>query len=346
MGRIESRAVPTRSSAVAMRTPQSWRLARRLWVVVAILSAAVALAIPARVAPAERAEPAPARRSSGCGSPAVAGTTTEMLDVAGTPRQYRLAVPSEATGKRPLPLILNFHGARSNEVAQAVVSQLEEKGPARGFVVITPLSNLGGWSKPGPKFFEPHDTNLAFPRALIDAAAANLCIDKHRVYATGLSDGAGMSAYLGCKMSRQLAAIAPVAGVNLAEPCPHGNPMSVIAFHGTADASVAYGGGAVPGRPAMDVPSVETAAKAWAQRAGCRTKPASQAIGTEVQRITYRGCDRANAVVLYSVTGGGHTTPGSFDVPRNGHVTQDINAADLMLEFFSHHPPPSKNAKS
>jgi polyhydroxybutyrate depolymerase len=292
------------------------------------------------------AQGAPARRSSGCGSPAVAGTTTETLNVADAPRQYRLAVPSEPAGKRPLPLILNFHGARSNDVAQAVVSQLEEKGPARGFVVITPLSNLGEWSKPEFKFFEPSDANLAFTRALIDAAAANLCIDKHRVYATGLSDGAGMSAYLGCKLSRQLAAIAPVAGVNLAEPCPHGKPMSVIAFHGTADASVAYGGGAVPGRPAMDVPSVETAVQAWAQRAGCRTKPVSQAIGTEVQRITYRGCDRANAVVLYSVTGGGHTTPGSFDVPRNGHVTQDINAADLMLEFFSHHPPPSKNAKS
>jgi polyhydroxybutyrate depolymerase len=312
--------------------------------------ATFALVTPAAARPgngvlARGAQREQAGQSSGCGSPAMAGTTTEMLDVAGAPRQYRLAVPSEPTGKRPLPLILNFHGARSNDVAQAVVSQLEEKGPARGFVVITPLSNLGEWSKPEFKFFEPNDANLAFPRALIDAAAANLCIDKRRVYATGLSDGAGMSAYLGCKLSRQLAAIAPVAGVNLAEPCPHGKPMSVIAFHGTADASVAYGGGAVPGRPAMDVPSVETAVQAWAQRAGCRTKPASQAIGTEVQRITYRGCDRANAVVLYSVTGGGHTTPGSVDVPRNGHVTQDINAADLMLDFFSRHPPPSKNTK-
>ena len=53
--------------------------------------------------------------------------------MAGIPRQYRLAVPSEPSGKRPLPLVLNFHGANSNDVAQAVVSQLEEKGPARGF---------------------------------------------------------------------------------------------------------------------------------------------------------------------------------------------------------------------
>jgi polyhydroxybutyrate depolymerase len=57
-----------------------------------------------------------------------------------------------------------------------------------------------------------------------------------------------------------------------------------------------------------------------------------------VQRITYRGCRGGNAVVLYAVPGGGHTWPGSFDVPMRGHVTQDINAADLILDFFAHHP--------
>jgi polyhydroxybutyrate depolymerase len=353
-GRSESPAVPTRSGAVAMRTPQSRRLARRLGVVIAILSGAVTLAIPTRLAPAARAEPAPARRSSGCGSPAVAGTTTEMLDVAGAPRQFRLGVPSEPTGKRPLPLILNFHGGGSNDVAQAVVSQLEEKGPARGFVVVTP--NAGSpprWdAHSGPTstqgFVGPSDANLAFTNALVKNAAASLCIDMSRVYATGLSNGAAMATSLGCKFSPRLAAIAPVAGVNLAEPCPHGKPMSVIAFHGTSDPNVVYGGGpgALKGRPAVDLRSVEAAVQAWAQRAMCRATPAHQGIGTEVQRIAYRGCDGGNAVVLYAVKGGGHTTPGSFDIPSNGHVTQDINAADLMLEFFSQHPPPSKNAKS
>jgi polyhydroxybutyrate depolymerase len=293
----------------------------------------------------------PAKRSSGCGSPAVAGTTTEMLDVAGAPRQYRLAVPSESTGKRPLPLILNFSGGNSNDVGQAVYSQLEEKGPARGFVVITPLSPPPAWgiaAAAGREFFEATDADLAFTSALIDNAKASLCIDAHRVYATGYSAGAAMSAYLGCKQSRQIAAIAGVAGVNIGLPCPHGKPISVIAFHGTADANVAYGGGpgAVPGRPDIDLPSVETAVQAWAERAGCRTKPARQAIGTEVQRIAYRGCARGAGVVLYAVTGGGHTWPGTtIDVPMFGHTTQDINAADLMLDFFSRHPP-TKNAKS
>jgi len=57
-----------------------------------------------------------------------------------------------------------------------------------------------------------------------------------------------------------------------------------------------------------------------------------------VQRSAYRGCARGADVVLYTVVGGGHTWPGSFDVPDLGHPTQEINAADLILDFFAHHP--------
>ena len=55
--------------------------------------------------------------------------------------------------------------------------------------------------------------------------------------------------------------------------------------------------------------------------------------------MPYRGCDRReDGRVLYSVTNGGHTWPGSLDVPRLGHVTDDVNAADLILDFFDDAP--------
>jgi polyhydroxybutyrate depolymerase len=258
-------------------------------------------------------------------------------------------VPSEPR-KRELPLILNFHGANANDTFQATYSQLEEKGPARGFVVMTPNAGTPShWDSretdPNARFFEPSDANMAFTDALLNTAAGQLCIDKHRVYAAGYSNGAGMAAYLGCQSKLRLAAIATVAGVNLAEPCPRGRPLSSIVFHGTADN---YGGGPVVRPPRVDtvLPSVEAAVDAWAQRAKCRTKPSRQPIGTEVERIAYRDCARGTNVVLYAVMGGGHTWPGSFDVPQLGHPTQDINAANLILDFFSHHPPSAKKVKS
>jgi polyhydroxybutyrate depolymerase len=329
------------------------RQSRSVWVGVLVGVSLFSLAMPARGSVVGADQRAAAYGSAGCGSPAVAGASTQTIDVQGVSRQYRLAVPDDPTGKKPLALILNFHGASATDQFQAVYSQLEEKGPPRGFVVMTPLAaNPPIWdnreTRPEGTLEEASAANLAFTSALIDAAETGYCIDTRRIYATGHSNGAGMATYLGCALSKQIAAIAPVAGVNLAAPCPHGKPVSVIAFHGTADPSVAYEGGpgAIEGRPNVVLPSVEAAMQAWAKRAGCRSKASRQSISSEVQRIAYRGCAHATGVELYSVTGGGHTWPGSLDIPSFGHVTQDINAADLILDFFAHHPPATKGGKS
>ena len=111
--------------------------ARTMRVRVRVLAAAVvgALVIVAGVSPAESA---PAGRASGCESSASPGISTQTIDVQGVPRQYRLAVPEAQSGERRRPLILNFHGGGRSDALQANYSELEEKGPARGFVVITP----------------------------------------------------------------------------------------------------------------------------------------------------------------------------------------------------------------
>src|SRR5918994_4878711 len=104
---------------------------------VRVFAAAVvgASVIVAGVSPAGSA---PAGRASGCESSASPGISTQTIDVEGVPRQYRLAVPEDQSRKRRRPLILNFHGGGRNDALHATYSELEEKGPARGFVVITP----------------------------------------------------------------------------------------------------------------------------------------------------------------------------------------------------------------
>ena len=57
-----------------------------------------------------------------------------------------------------------------------------------------------------------------------------------------------------------------------------------------------------------------------------------------VRRDTYRNCGVGTAVVLYTVTDGGHTWPGAADVPDAGITTHEIDASDLILEFFETHP--------
>jgi polyhydroxybutyrate depolymerase len=275
-----------------------------------------------------------------------AGVRTETLDFEGSPRTFRVVGPARLAKGR-LPLILNFHGLGSSADRQAVYSQLEAKGPERGYVVVTPqgTGSRAFWNIL-PNLPKPDD--LAFTSALIEAVNERVCpIDPKRVYATGISNGAGMSALLGCERAKQFAAIAPVAGVNLVQPCPRGAPVSVIAFHGRADAVVKYDGGPpAVGATNLDLVPVEEAVRAFAERDDCRTHPAKTAIGSEVERSNYPGCRAGTAVVLYSVSDGGHTWPGSIDVPRLGHVTQDINAADLILDFFDEHARPTTSSKS
>jgi polyhydroxybutyrate depolymerase len=296
------------------------------------------LAIPSVAGAGEDAGSAP--RSTGCGSgPVAAGVTVTTIDFEGAPREYRLAVPQGVDGDEPLPLILNWHGFGSDAIQQAVYSELEEKGPAAGYVVATPqgTGNPAFWNIL-PNLAAPDD--VAYARALIDALAAAMCIDERRVYSTGMSNGGGMSAHLACNLGDRLAAIAPVAGINLVSgECPEGEGVSVIAFHGHADAVVPYPGGPPPVRVTnRALPAVEDAVAAWGELAGCRKKARVDNVSAHVVLTDYNRCRRGTDVQLYSVTDGGHTWPGSLDVPRLGPVTTEIDAADLMLEFFDEHP--------
>ena len=54
--------------------------------------------------------------------------------------------------------------------------------------------------------------DVVFTRALLDLVATRTCVDPARVYATGVSNGGGLAARLGCALADRLAAVAPVAG--------------------------------------------------------------------------------------------------------------------------------------
>jgi polyhydroxybutyrate depolymerase len=307
------------------------RAARRRFA--AVVAAGVSLGAGATLAvPAAGAPTAP---SDGCGQPHAGGVTEETIQSAGTTRAYRLAVPDDYTGEKPLPLILNFHGFTSNAIQQAIYSQLEEKGPERGYVVVTPNGTPPAMFWNILNLDTPDD--VAYTAELIDATEAALCINTARVYSAGMSNGAGMSVHLGCHLRAPFAAVASVAGVNLLQgSCPEGKDLPVIAFHGQADGVVPYDGGRTA-VAALEVTSVEDAVAAWAKRDGCKKRPTTEAVSEHVQLTDYSGCDKQTDVQLYRVSDGSHTWPGGLNVPWLGHVTTEINAADLILDFFDEH---------
>lgn len=287
-------------------------------------------------APGAGAPAAPAKPSGGCAGAGVSpGNVDWTIASGGRQRTARVHVPPGYDGTTPTPVLINFHGRNSNASQEELISQTTPKADAARFVVVYPTGVGATWNAGlccGQAQTEDVD-DVAFTRALVDELEAKLCVDKKRVFATGLSNGAFMVNRLACELADRIAAIGPVAGQLLSTTCNTSRPVPVIHFHGTADAIVSYDG-------QLGMPGVESSLKAWASRNGCSTTPKQTYASGDATCVSYDGC-KANAdVTLCTIAGGGHTWPGGLAVPGLGKTSQDIDATDAMWDFFVKHPMP------
>jgi polyhydroxybutyrate depolymerase len=161
-----------------------------------------------------------------------------------------------------------------------------------------------------------------------------------------------MSNRLGCSLSDKIAAIAPVAGSMpklMSDKINAPRAMPVMTFHGTDDRIVKPNGADFFSKTELSLSATELAAW-WAKSNGCSAKPVTEAMpdtaddGTRVTRHSYRNAQNETLVIHYEITGGGHTWPGGAFQPEIllGKTTKDINASELMWEFFHKHALPAK----
>lgn len=199
---------------------------------------------------------------------------------------------------------------------------------------------------------EQNFDDVGYFRALLNNLQKVVTIDRSRVYVTGISNGAAMSHRLACELSDRITAIAPIAFGNQfsgTAACNPSRPVPVIEFHGTKDPFATYDGGQGKNPLGQEnglVISVPKTVDGWAARNGCTTSstvelPDITKDGTTVTKISYANCRRGADVVLYRVNGGGHVWPGGSQyLPASitGKTTRNINANELMWEFFKMHP--------
>ena len=271
-----------------------------------------------------------------------AGVTRGKIKSAGLDRTYVLYVPKTVDPATPTPLVISMHGFASWPANQMSVSQWNKLADQHGFIVVYP-SGTGfpkRWNTSGRTGEDAAD-DVAFLSDLIDTLSQQLTIDPARIYANGLSNGAGMANLLACELPDRIAAIGGVAGAytNPVRGCNPSRPVPVIAFHGTADPIVPYAGGAA-GPGGFVFPAVPDWAAAWAQRNGCDVTSTALPASGEVSGVQYTNCNENADVIFYTVAGGGHSWPGGGKLPRAivGHMTEDIDASAVMWEFFAQHP--------
>ncbi|WP_180536253.1 alpha/beta hydrolase family esterase [Micrococcus luteus] len=306
-----------------------------------ILHAALALVVTfSAAAPAQAAMPISSRSAPPACSQQQAvlpgSTVKHQMESGGRERNYRVHVPDGYDAAQAWPLIVVFHGRGNTAEATQGFSGLDELPALVAYadgVVGTGGGDRQAWE--GAPYSAPGVDDIAFTAGLLDQVAADYCVDTTRVYATGKSNGAGFTGILACEMADRFAAIAPVAAANYAVGHPECNPsrpVPVLAFHGSADATIPYHGDETRGLP--DIPQWTAA---WAARNGCHhtTRPVSLAEDVTEQR--WVGCPKDSEVRLVTILGGGHTWPGADAYSGGGYTTQNVEASELMWNFFRHH---------
>ena len=184
-----------------------------------------------------------AEATAACEGPARAAARGERrsIVVGGETREYLLDAPASEPGEA-LPIVLSFHGFRSTAWAHRWWTGLAGIARRERFILVNPEGHEGvrlvGTKGRGWDIWWGETRDVAFVRALLDALEAERCVDRRRVYATGMSNGGFFASLVGCMLSDRVAAIAPVAGAMPLRECQPARPPRVLMIYGSADAIV------------------------------------------------------------------------------------------------------------
>ncbi|KAH7032651.1 Alpha/Beta hydrolase protein [Microdochium trichocladiopsis] len=332
--------------------------------------------------------------SHGCGSaaPAALSTMTEVnltLSTAmGGDRHYFYWLPPSYNASLPSPLVLSFHGSGSSAALQASVDYftIPDFNPKSSYVVVYPEATFEDGTTQrmwqiAPEMAAQGIDDVGYVLAILDDVRSHICIDNARIYASGMSQGGGMTNLLACSPDTAaiFAAYAPVAGAyyypypNPATnscrpttdklPCDPGRAdIPILAFHGGDDIVIDYEGGDRRGACTPDIPYW---AEQWALRDGLDTLDMGtytsasaiegslgsviEKLGGSAERYTYGSGTTAGLVQLvFAGKNVGHVWPADFfrisqsSGQAVGTGTTQFNASSLIMDFFGRYTLPDR----
>jgi polyhydroxybutyrate depolymerase len=188
--------------------------------------------------------------------------------------------------------------------------------------------------------------DVGFLLAVLDDLARRLPVDRRRVYATGISNGAMMAYRLAVEASRRIAAIAPVAGGMVVTSFKPTRAVPVMHFHSVDDPRAPFEGGVR--RHGIVHPSIPEMIRRWASFDGCPSNPRIARTLRDAEQaateLRYGPCRAGSEVILWKFSGAGHVWPGAGETSLTravlGPGTTLVDANAEMWRFFSRHPLP------
>lgn len=279
-------------------------------------------------------------------------------------RTYLVHLPQKYNSAAPPPMVIVFHGLGMNGTSVRGLSAMDFTAERNNFITVYPDAIGARWNDG----VQPNTgvDDVGFVSEMLNAIAKKFKYDSRRVYACGISNGGYFVQKLACEIPNRIAAIGVVASTASDSVCSRCNmhrSMPVMFFLGTDDPLIPRDGetkelgklGETLGLADLGVKSINstvakytgvmTAVEApefWARNNGCAAHPRVENLpdrdtsdGCRVSKETYSG---GSEVVVYTIQGGGHSWPGGMGFVAKdiiGRTTNDINASDILWQFFS-----------
>lgn len=284
-------------------------------------------------------------------------------------REFWIALPARPVqGPHALVILLHGHGGNAEQILSTgrTISPLSMWIPIVDREQIVAVALQGkpddrgqrGWNDcRRDALTNPQVDDVGFVRAVIADVERRGLLDRTRIYAMGMSNGAMMVLRLAQELDPPLAGFAAVAG-SMARDSLCLAPLhqvSALFIAGTADPLLPYEGGEVRllGRPRGTVVPVEASVAFWRQHDGLAADAVSAEVPhvadgsgtTRIERLVYGKAGPGPQVELLRVVGGGHAEPslarhyGLLYSALAGPQNHDIESAEEAWRFFTAHAP-------
>jgi len=271
----------------------------------------------------------------------------------GVTRKYRIHLPKDYQEGRTYPVVFALHGLSFGSRVMEINTGLSRLADKEGFIVVYPYGSQ-------PNSFIPYSWNseyccayaykeniddVGFIASLISDLRNNYNIEDDKVYMTGHSNGGMLGMYVALKHPDKVRAVAVVSsavgGKVYKEDEMHTleksyQAMPILLMNGRNDLAVPFDGSAIEGLDLYSFTSAYDAVDFWLDNNKCNKHPTEISNQDKFTQEVYAECE-ASSEVVFIAHNGSHTWPGSLKDILKSISGKNINATQLVWDFFKEH---------